>query len=184
MNDLKYFPQNEQEINFILDAYANEIGVRTSWIVETANDINYGLNNSDSASSIIRKCMDLIGNAVVILRIIDSSLARRDEKEIAIERVELLKHRWPKLFEQKVPEGLRLVRNDYEHFESRLDKWATKSKNRVFADMNIGPEVMGIGTYENLRRFEGETLYFWDRSVNLSEVVNWAKTLTYIIDRN
>lgn len=183
MVELKYFPQEKEDLNFILDVYAAEIQIRANWIIETAEEINTGLKNYEQASSTIRKCMDLIGNAIVILRIIDHTFALKVEKEKAKERVELILQRWPEINNQKAPEGLRSIRNDYEHFESRLDTWATTSKNRLIADMNIGPEIYGLGTHENLRRFEGDTLYFWDRSVNLSEVVKWSMELSNVVKK-
>lgn len=103
--------------------------------------------------------MDLIGNAVIILRIIDSTGARRSEIERVEERVKLLNQKWPKILELEPPLGLRQVRNDYEHFDSRLDELAVSSKRKNIADMNIGPVFGGLETHENLRRFEGETLF-------------------------
>lgn len=39
----------------------------------------------------------------------------------------------------------RTFRNHFEHFDQRLEAWATSSKRRNFADSNVGPTVMIVG---------------------------------------
>lgn len=173
VSELKYFPKNEDEQGFILQIYADEIQLRTSWIVSVANEINQSLKQNESASTIFRQAMDLIGNAIVILRIIDPTGARRNEIERTNERVDLIRKNWPNI-PTDPPEGLRDVRNDYEHYDARLDQWAISSERKIIADMNIGPIIGGTEIHENLRRFQGDTLYFWDHAVSLSKVLDWA----------
>jgi len=172
---LKYFPEDRDDQGFILERYADEIQLRANWIINAAEEVNKSLSGpSVSASLVIKNSMDLIGHAMVILRIIDPAGSRRNELERAAERVNLLKEKWPKI-PSNPPQGLRDVRNDYEHFDARLDQWAVSSNNRLIADKIVGPAINGFETHENLRRFEGGTLYFWDNAVNLSEVVRWAQ---------
>ena len=39
----------------------------------------------------------------------------------------------------------RKFRNHFEHFDERLQKWATSSERRNFADSNVGPPNMIVG---------------------------------------
>ncbi|KPJ72716.1 hypothetical protein AMJ52_05385 [candidate division TA06 bacterium DG_78] len=50
----------------------------------------------------------------------------------------------------------RNFRNHFEHFDERLEKWATSSKRHGFADSNIGPSDMiaGIDPEDFLRNFD------------------------------
>lgn len=181
----KYFPNNEKELNFILDIYSKEIRLRAEWVLDTAKEIDLLIENRGSPSNVIRKCMDLIGNAIVILRIIDFTGARKNELERAKERTNLIFERWLEMKNLQTPKNLRKVRNDYEHFDTRLDEWATVSKKRLFADMLIGPDNMigGLGEKESVRRFFEGHLYFWNRQVNLYEVVRWSKDISIIVSK-
>ncbi|MBR9698631.1 hypothetical protein [Bacillus cereus] len=177
MTELIFFPKDENDQDFILGIYAQEIKLRTKWIIKSANKVNSLLEREASAERIIKEAMDLIGNAMVILRIIDYTGSRKNELEKAKERVFLIKKKWPNI-PFGPPDGLRRVRNDYEHFDAKLDKWAISSGRNVIADMNVGLEIEGLNQYENLRSLNGDVLYFWDKSVSLSEVVEWAKQVT------
>ncbi|PFJ08261.1 hypothetical protein COD67_23085 [Bacillus cereus] len=96
---LTYFSDVEEEQDFILDRYADEIRLRTEWIIDTATEINSSLTEGHSASSVIRKTMDLIGHAIVILRIVDPEGigARRSELDRTKERVRLIRKKWPEI---------------------------------------------------------------------------------------
>jgi hypothetical protein len=50
----------------------------------------------------------------------------------------------------------RSFRNHFEHFDERLEKWASSSKHRNFVDSNVGPPDMikGIEPTDFLRNFD------------------------------
>jgi len=50
----------------------------------------------------------------------------------------------------------RKFRNHFEHFDERLEKWATSSKRRNFVDSNIGPlgAIGGFDPGDYLRNFD------------------------------
>ena len=49
----------------------------------------------------------------------------------------------------------RNFRNRFEHFDERLEEWATSSKRHNFVDSNIGPasKIVGIDQEDFLRNF-------------------------------
>ena len=57
----------------------------------------------------------------------------------------------------------RDLRNDFDHFDERLDTWDRESTSRVYMDKNIAPSgtnlVGGItlGKHDELRRYEPDT---------------------------
>ena len=55
--------------------------------------------------------------------------------------------------------GPRKFRNHFEHFDERLEMWATSSKGHNFIDSNIGPPNMiaGIDQQDFLRNFDPTT---------------------------
>ena len=50
----------------------------------------------------------------------------------------------------------RSFRNHFEHFDERLEQWATSSQRRNFADSNVGPTGMisGLDPRDYLRNFD------------------------------
>jgi hypothetical protein len=52
----------------------------------------------------------------------------------------------------------RTFRNHFEHFDERLERWATSSKRHIFVDSNVGPPTMiaGIEPGDFLRNFDTE----------------------------
>jgi hypothetical protein len=50
----------------------------------------------------------------------------------------------------------RKFRNHFEHFDERLEDWATSSRHRNFVDSNVGPPnmVVGIDAEDFLRNFD------------------------------
>jgi hypothetical protein len=51
----------------------------------------------------------------------------------AMERARILNERNPEFPE--APPALRDIRNDFEHFEARLDEWATSENPNAFIDL-------------------------------------------------
>lgn len=54
----------------------------------------------------------------------------------------------------------RTFRNHFEHFDERLEQWATSSERRNFADQNVGPPGMiaGLDPKDYLRNFDATTM--------------------------
>jgi hypothetical protein len=175
----KFFPNQKDRLNFVIETYATEIKLRRNWVLEAARELNSTMEDGQPVTAVIRRAIDMINNAMVIVRILDEEGIGARNKERAKERARLIRERWPDL--PQPPQGLRNIRNDYEHFEERLDQWAVSSDRKVIADMNFGPEVGGTEVYENLRRLSGSTLHFWSNSVDLNEVLDWALDVVDVI---
>lgn len=68
------------------------------------------------------------------------------------------------------------MRNNFEHFDERLDRWWAKSKRPIIIDLVVGPKsgIEGLGDIEKFRHFDPETadLIFWDQEFNIQAIVN------------
>lgn len=66
------------------------------------------------------------------------------------------------------------LRNHFEHFDERLERWWDQSEGRNFGDKNIGPVniVPSFGNQEWFRSYDPQTgkLSFWREEVNLLAV--------------
>ncbi len=68
------------------------------------------------------------------------------------------------------------LRNDFEHFDERVEKWAANNAGGWFVGRNIGPfQSIGGGGLDPLQRFQHfdpdtGMVTFWDTTVPLGEV--------------
>lgn len=78
------------------------------------------------------------------------------------------------------------MRNNYEHFDERLDRWASKSTTHSFVDKTIGPTHLTNGTDEIdlFRFFDPDTWVtgFWGQRFDVRAVVEEAARLMPPID--
>lgn len=54
----------------------------------------------------------------------------------------------------------RELRNHFEHFDERIESWATSSKRKNFVDSNIGPSnfIVGVDLEDFLRNFDTDAM--------------------------
>ena len=68
------------------------------------------------------------------------------------------------------------MRNNFEHFDQRLDQWWNESSHHNMADLNIGPPEMikGLDDIELFRHFDPRTrdTVFWGERFNLQELID------------
>jgi hypothetical protein len=68
------------------------------------------------------------------------------------------------------------MRNHFEHFDERLDKWWSDSKAHNFMDFNLAPRssVAGIEEIDWFRIFDPKTtdMTFWSEDFNLQQLIN------------
>jgi len=181
-----YFNFSDDRLDFVLSIYAEEIKKRYDWIILAAKELDEihsnvrSLNAVEISTRAFRNSMDLIDNAMIIYRIVNGVGALSSERERVKERVRLLRERCPQIPDNP-PNGLSKIRNDYEHFESRLDDWAVKDKRSNYIDMNVGPPTAIYSSDPNdinLRAYNNGILYFMNREIDLREVVAWARITT------
>ena len=75
----------------------------------------------------------------------------------------------------------RTFRNHFEHFDERLEKWATSSQRRNFADSNIGPSgmIVGLDAGDFLRNFDATNyvVTFRGDTYNLRPIIHAIEKL-------
>jgi hypothetical protein len=73
------------------------------------------------------------------------------------------------------------LRNDFEHFDERVERWFAKETPRIYLARNIAPEgqiQLGV-PYERFQHFDPETgeVTFWDNTVSVPAVVAEAQRI-------
>jgi hypothetical protein len=79
------------------------------------------------------------------------------------------------------PLNPRKMRDNYEHFDERLEKWWKESKAHNFADMNImnRSAIKGIADIDRFRAFDPQTGYvaFWGDDFDLRAIVEEVRRI-------
>jgi hypothetical protein len=71
------------------------------------------------------------------------------------------------------------MRNNFEHFDERIDDWWQTSRDRNYVDRNIGIALPAVDDIDIFRNFIPQTaqLVFWGQSFDLKAIVDEAKRL-------
>jgi hypothetical protein len=68
------------------------------------------------------------------------------------------------------------MRNNFEHFDERLDQWWKQSKRHNYIDLNLmsRPGIIGANKIDCFRTFDpsSSTLTFWSQDFNLKELMD------------
>lgn len=130
----------------VLRIFQREIERQCKFAIIAVEQIKTGLtdNNSDLAWYAIQNFLIAVGNISKIFWPKQKYEKRGEElrKSLGIE--------------DNSPIQPRKFRNRFEHFDERLEKWATSSKRHNFIDSNIGSSntIVGIDTEDFLRNFD------------------------------
>ena len=79
------------------------------------------------------------------------------------------------------PLAPRTFRNHFEHFDERLEEWATSSERHNFADSNVGPPgaIVGLDQRDYLRNFDpvNLTVTFRGDSYQIKPIIDSIQVL-------
>jgi len=71
------------------------------------------------------------------------------------------------------------IRNDFEHFDERIDYWIINSKRHNYADKNTGSinAIQGLDPNDNFRWFDNKNmvLYFCGQSYDLNKLYQYIQ---------
>ena len=74
------------------------------------------------------------------------------------------------------------MRNNFEHFDERLEKWWKESARHNHVDLYIGPRnrtMIGLEEIDQFRSFDPETsnITFWGQEFNLTKIVDEVRRI-------
>jgi hypothetical protein len=77
------------------------------------------------------------------------------------------------------------MRNNYDHFDERLDEWWKKSKNHNVVDVSVIPKdlILGFDDIDCFRLYnqQNKELTFWGQRFNLGEIIEAVQQLHPIV---
>jgi hypothetical protein len=74
------------------------------------------------------------------------------------------------------------MRNNFEHYDERLDKWRRESKTKNHIDLNVTTTIMWEGLVDDLDQFrhynpQTTDLTFWGQKFNIKAIIEEVKRL-------
>lgn len=76
------------------------------------------------------------------------------------------------------------MRNNFEHFDERIDRWWTESKRHNLIDFNIGVMVAGVEDIDIMRNFDPKSneVIFGGQRFNLQSLLDEARRLLPLLE--
>ncbi len=98
-------------------------------------------------------------------------------------RARNLRNKFPKL--PDIDPALVHIRNDFEHYDERIDSWVINSKQHNYADKNVGNinAIIGLNPKDNFRWYNpvSKTLYFCGREYPIEELCQYIKKVKEVL---
>jgi hypothetical protein len=154
----------------LIRVFQNQISLQCEYILRAANEINVALNppSFETATVVFYAVQNLLNAAANISkalwgaggRFADARQPLRDSLGIA----------------DTSPFREVTMRNNFEHFDERLDVWWRDSPAHSLADVNVGPAGM-LGNFEEIdivRQFDPATteVIFWGQRFSIQALVD------------
>ena len=160
--------------NQLLQIFQHQVGLQCKFMLRAANEVNnsrqkndvegifYGLQNILSASANISKA--LWGQGGKAKRIAERKLLRNSLQ-----------------VSDDSPLRPTDMRNHFEHFDDRLERWWQTSTHKNYADMNLGPRnaIHGLAISDSFRNFDPQSnvLFFGDDEINIQALIDEAQAI-------
>jgi hypothetical protein len=133
--------------DLVLRVFAVEVGMQCQFILTAAHKLNAALTTHNRTEIWMHLQTILVASANLSKMFWGSSGKKEAERE-----------RLREAFQVKDDSPLRDpdLRNDFEHFDTRLEKWFAESERHNYLGRNIGPPtaIGGIDTAERFQQFD------------------------------
>ncbi|MDQ3889893.1 MAG: hypothetical protein M3312_04990 [Actinomycetota bacterium] len=156
----------------VLRIFQHEVALQCKFIVSAAHDLN---------AAMVIGSTDEVWKHLQIILVASANLSKmfwgsRGKREAARKRLR---------DSLAVPDDSPLrdanLRNDFEHFDERLESWYQASEHRNYVGRGIGPPsgVAGAVETDRFQNFDHTTgvVTFWGHSVSVNEVVEEANRI-------
>lgn len=160
----------------VLAVFASEVGMQCQFIIVAAHNLDAALVTHNRTETWMHLQTMLVASANLSKMFWGSSGKKEAERE-----------RLREAFQVKDDSPLRDpdLRNDFEHFDTRLETWFGESEHHNYVGRNIGPPsaITGVDTAERFQQFDPDTgvVAFWEHSVSLKDLIVEAARIHQMI---
>ena len=151
----------------LLQTFQIQVELQCRFMVYAANDVSVGLKRRDS-KFIFYALQNFLNAGANISKLLWGQGGKFERKRKALRDSICVDNNSP----------LRQVtmRNNFEHFDDRLDKWWKQSKRHNYFDLNLMSRtaIIGADEIDRFRAFDpsSSTLTFWSQDFNLKELMD------------
>lgn len=158
----------------LLRIFQRQIRLQCKFLLVAAHDLNCAVKNADVEHTFYA-LQNLLNSAANISK---GLWGQHRKVEIALARKPL---RDSIGIDDSSPLRDTNMRNHFEHFDERLDRWYSTSQNHNHMDLFVGPKNMITGntTDDKFRHFDPTTtdMLFWGQTFNIQKIVNEAQRI-------
>src|SRR5260221_11535558 len=153
----------------LLRTFQRQVAGQCQFMLRAAEDINNALKNGDTRV-VFYSIQNLLNAAANVSKafwgqggkLTDQRKPLRDSVGVA----------------DNTPLKAVAMRNNFEHFDERLDRWWNESTHHNFADFNVGA-VQVPNKIDSFRNFDPKStvISFWGDDFNLQSLINEVEIL-------
>ncbi len=170
--------------DFLLGVFEGEIETQCRFMVIGAQLVNQQLqqHSPESGSLIWFALQGILVSAANVSKLLWGSKSADDLAARQRLRGVLQIHEHSAFYARK-------LRNDFEHFDERVETWFERSANHIYIGRLIGgSNAISVGGQDPSDKFgqfdpEHATVTFWDRTVDLNPVIAEAQRVLALIEQ-
>lgn len=156
----------------LLRTFQRQVQLQCGFLLKAAHEINAGLRNQDVEQAFYG-VQNLLNAAANISKALYGSGGRREAQRKALRDSIGLGDASP--FRDVA------MRNNFEHFDERLDRWWSESRSHNICDLNVASraDIAGIEKLGWFRNFDPQTtnVTFWSEDFNIQRIVTEVERL-------
>lgn len=150
----------------LLRMFQKQILIQCEFILFAASDVNSGLQSRDHIR-VFYGLQNLLNSAANISKVLWGQAGSKEvERKPIRDSIGVA---------DSSPLRSVTMRNNFEHFDERLDKWWRESKQKNNVDLSIMPKssISGFDDIDRFRMFDPKTtdLYFWGQEFTIQEII-------------
>ena len=151
--------------------FQDQILLQCDFVVYASSDLNESLKQEDSRKTFFA-IQNLLGSTANI-----SEVLWGVNQTLSVERKPV---RDSIGVTESSPLKTRAMRNNYDHFDERLDRWYEESQAHAYTDLNVMPRgfIAGLNEIDIFRWFDPKTtnVIFWSENFNIQEIVDCRRS--------
>lgn len=143
--------------------------------IDNAEFAYSGINSSSDTNSLFRDIHHFIIHASNVVKLIQPKIS--GDLDFKNFRAKQLKKKYPTL--PTINPKLVRIRDDFEHYDERIDYWFINSERHNYADKNVGniDAIKGLSPKDNFRWYDpkNKKLYFCGEEYSIEDLYSYIQ---------
>lgn len=162
----------------LLRVFQDQVILHCQFVLYAAEDLNAAINEKDGYRTFFA-IHNLLNAAANISKVLWGAGGRfAASREPVRDSVSIL---------DSSPLKIPSMRDNFEHYDERVDYWWKESKRHGHVDLNVGPRtsIVGVDDIDLFRWFDPKTkdVVFWSQEFNIQDIVDEVQRILPILER-